>query len=228
MEMETVHSESAAVMREPGKTWADFEGRLVRVPIIARALRGALRLEDYRLLLHDHYQQVLDGSRWIARAVSSIDRDHLELRSRFLEHARTEHRDYEMLERDYAAAGGDIAVLHNGGQNIGSRALSAWMFQCAARPNPLELLGAMFIIEGLGKHFACIFARALQQHLALEPRQVSFYHYHAEHDEDHLAELQAVLESGVLQVDGLAERIAETARVTGRLYLLQLEELGNY
>lgn len=226
--MEVVENESTAVIRELGKTWADFEGRLVKVPIIARALRGALRLEDYRLLLHDHYQQVLDGSRWIACAVSSIGRDHLELRSRFLEHARTEHRDYEMLERDYESAGGDIAALRRGRQNIGSRALSAWMFQCAGRPDPLDLLGAMFIIEGLGKHFAGIFARALQQHLGLEPGQVSFYRYHAEHDEDHLGELQEVLESGVLQVDGLAERILETARVTGRLYLLQLEELGSY
>lgn len=226
--MEVVEIESAVVIRELGKIWADFEGRLVSVPIIARALRGAVRLDDYRLLLHDHYQQVIEGSRWIARAVSSIDREHLELRSRFLEHARTEHRDYEMLERDYESVGGDSAALRRGRKNIGSNALSAWMFQCADRPDPLDLLGAMFIIEGLGKHFAGIFARALQQHLELEPHQVSFYRYHAEHDEDHLGELQEVLESGVLQIDGLAERILETARVTGRLYLLQLEELGNY
>jgi len=226
--MEVVENESAAVIRELGKIWAEFEGRLVKVPIIARALRGALRLEDYRLLLHDHYQQVIDGSRWIARAVSSIGREHLELRSRFLEHARTEHRDYEMLEQDYASTGGDIAMLRRGRKNIGSHALSAWMFQRASAADPLDLLGAMFIIEGLGKHFAGIFARALQQHLGLEPRQLSFYRYHAEHDEDHLGELQEALESGVLQADGMAERILETARVTGRLYLLQLEELGNY
>ncbi|MCQ3828720.1 iron-containing redox enzyme family protein [Microbulbifer elongatus] len=226
--MEVLENEPALIIRELGKIWADFEGRLVKVPIVARALRGALRLEDYRLMLHDHYQQVLDGSRWIACAVSSIGREHLELRSRFLEHARTEHRDYEMLQRDYAAVGGDVATLHSGRQNIGSRALSAWMFQRAGSADPLDLLGAMFIIEGLGKHFAGLFARALQQHLHLEPHQVSFYRYHAEHDEDHLAELQEVLESGVLKIGGLAERILETARVTGRLYLLQLEELGHY
>ncbi|WP_105102250.1 iron-containing redox enzyme family protein [Microbulbifer pacificus] len=226
--MEVAENESALIIRELGKTWADFEGRLVKVPIVARALRGALRLEDYRLLLHDHYQQVLDGSRWIARAVSSITSEHLELRSRFLEHARTEHRDYEMLARDYVSVGGDAAALRAGRQNIGTRALSAWMFQRAGAADPLDLLGAMFIIEGLGKHFAGLFARALQQHLQLGPHQVSFYRYHAEHDEDHLGELQEVLESGVLANDGLAERILETARVTGRLYLLQLEELGNY
>ena len=220
--------DASRVMRELGKIWADFEGRLVQVPIIARALRGALRLEDYRLLLHDHYQQVIEGSCWIARAVSSIDRSHLELRSLFLGHAKTEHRDYEMLERDYLAVGGDLQTLRNDSKNIGANALSAWMYQRASQPNPLDLLGAMFVIEGLGKHFAGIFARSLQQHLGLDGNQVSFYLYHAEHDEDHLRELQAVLESSVLEIDGLPARILETARVTGRLYLLQLEELGNY
>ncbi|WP_237059293.1 iron-containing redox enzyme family protein [Microbulbifer sediminum] len=221
-------SEGQRLVRELGRTWAEFESRLVKVPIIARALRGAIRLEDYRLLLHDHYQQVIDGACWISRAASSIGRDHLELRSQFLRHAGTEHRDYRMLEQDYRRVGGDVQQLRLGQKNIGASALSAWMMQRASRPDPLDLLGAMFMIEGLGKHFAGMFAGALQQHLELQDDQVSFYLYHAEHDEDHLQQLHELFDSGLLQEPGLASRIAHTARVTGRLYLLQLEELGSY
>nr|WP_246395109.1 iron-containing redox enzyme family protein [Microbulbifer rhizosphaerae] len=133
-----------------------------------------------------------------------------------------------MLERDFQSVGGDLTTLRGGRKNIGSNALSAWMYHRASQPNPLDLLGAMFMIEGLGKHFAGIFAESLQKHLGLRGDQVSFYLYHAQHDEDHLAELAETLGSGILDTDGLAERILETARVTGRLYLLQLEELGNY
>ncbi|MFC6634212.1 iron-containing redox enzyme family protein [Microbulbifer taiwanensis] len=226
--MEVMETPAALLMRQLSRIWADFEGRLLQVPVIARALRGAVRIEDYRLLLHDHYQQVIEGSCWIARAVSSMDRQYLELRSTFLGHAGTEHRDYEMLERDYVAVGGDIDSLRRGRKNIGANALSAWMYQRASQRNPLDLLGAMFVIEGLGKHFAGIFARSLQQHLGLRDDQVSFYLYHAQHDDDHLQQLADVFETGVLAIDGLAEQIQETARVTGRLYLLQLEELGNY
>ncbi|WP_308364091.1 MULTISPECIES: iron-containing redox enzyme family protein [unclassified Microbulbifer] len=222
------NDKTSRLIRELTKTWADFEGRLVQVPMISRALRGALRLDDYRTILCDHYQQVIEGACWIARAVSSIDRGHLELRSSFLSHAKTEHLDYRMLERDYQSVGGDLATLRGGRKNIGSNALSAWMYHRASQPNPLDLLGAMFMIEGLGKHFAGIFAESLQKHLGLRGDQVSFYLYHAQHDEDHLAELAETLGSGILDTDGLAERILETARVTGRLYLLQLEELGNY
>ncbi|MFI2811903.1 MULTISPECIES: iron-containing redox enzyme family protein [Microbulbifer] len=221
-------SEAQRLVRELGQTWAEFESQLVQVPIIARALRGAIRLEDYRQLLHDHYQQVIDGACWISRAASSIGREHLELRSQFLRHAGTEHRDYQMLERDYQEVGGELRQLREGQKNIGATALSAWMMQRASQPDPLDLLGAMFIIEGLGKHFAGIFARALQQHLNLQDSQVSFYRYHAAHDEDHLQQLHDVFDSGLLEVPGMAGRIAHTARVTGRLYLLQLEELGNY
>lgn len=228
METQAKETDAALLMRQLSRIWADFEGRLAQVPVIARALRGALRLEDYRLLLHDHYQQVLEGSCWIARAVSSIDRRYLELRSLFLGHAKTEHRDYEMLERDYRAVGGDLETLRAGRKNIGANALSAWMYQRASAPNPLDLLGAMFVIEGLGKHFAGIYARSLQRHLGLRDDQVSFYLYHSQHDEDHLQQLSDVLESGVLEIESLGEQILETARVTGRLYLLQLEELGNY
>ncbi|SDK54250.1 iron-containing redox enzyme family protein [Microbulbifer yueqingensis] len=226
--METEVTQGQRLIRELGRIWADFESRLVQVAIISRALRGSIRLEDYRQLLHDHYQQVLDGACWISRAASSLDRQHLRLRSQFLRHAGTEHRDYLMLEQDFQAVGGDLQALRNGRKNIGASALSAWMMQRATQPNPVDLLGSMFIIEGLGKHFAGIFASALQRHLQLREDQVSFYRYHAEHDEDHLQQLLDLFETELLDSPRVAERIARTARVTGRLYLLQLEELGNY
>jgi hypothetical protein len=208
--------------------WANFESRLLKVPILERLFNNKFTLEDYRLLLLNQRQQVIEGSRWIALAASSVENEYREIRSLILNHSLTEHKDYKMLEDDYVAAGGYLEHIINHEKNIGSEALSAWMFYQASQKNPFSLFGAMFIIEGLGKHMAHTFATAAKNQLSLEKEQLSFYLHHAEHDEDHLDTLENLLGSGILNNTGLPESILKTARVTARLYLLQLEELGNY
>ena len=208
--------------------WADFESRLLKVPIIKRVMNDELRLKDYHELLLNHYQQVIEGSRWIARAASSIDQDYLEIRSLFIKHASTEHRDYEMIKNNFLASGGKLEDFENSQKNIGTEALSAWMFHQASQKNPFDLIGAMFIIEGLGKYFAKIFANKIKEQLNLNNDQTSFYSYHAENDEEHLDQIEDLFKYNILDDNKMYDAILKTARVTGRLYLLQLEELGNY
>ena len=222
-------TQAQRVLRQLTMVWADFESRLLKVPIVARAMQQQLRLADYLTLISDHYQQVVEGSGWISRAASSITAPYLDQRSVFIRHAATEHLDYQMLEKSYLASGGQLAELMGARKNIGSEALSAWMYQRASQPNPFDLLGAMFIIEGLGKRFAQTFANAMDENpFITDPDQLAFYRYHAAHDEDHLQELEDLLSSSILDITGMDEAIVRTAKVTARLYLLQLEELGHY
>jgi 3-oxoacyl-[acyl-carrier-protein] synthase-3 len=60
------------LIRELTLVWFDFEDRLQRVPLLQKLYAGRITLEDYRALLFNLRQQVIDGSRWIARAASSI------------------------------------------------------------------------------------------------------------------------------------------------------------
>lgn len=219
---------AASVLRRLVMAWADFESRLHQLPIAQKINRKKLSLEDYQLLLLNHRQQVIEGGRWIALAASSITHDYADLRSDFIKHANTEHRDFRMLEKNYVATGGKLQDIQNYPKNIGSEALSAWMFYRAAQPNPFDLLGAMFMIEGLGKHIAGNWAEAICQQLTLREEQVSFYAYHGQHDDGHLEELEAALASGILDIPNMDNAIVKTAKVTGRLYLLQLEEMGNF
>ena len=55
---------------------------------------------------------------------------------------------------------------------------------------------------------------------------MSFLLYHGGNDDNHLDKLEQVVASGLID-EAMAARIVKTARVTARLYLLQLEELGN-
>ncbi|MGE0423997.1 MAG: 3-oxoacyl-[acyl-carrier-protein] synthase III C-terminal domain-containing protein [Reyranellaceae bacterium] len=221
-----LRGEKERLLRRLTSVWGEFESGLNRVPVIERMKRGRLRLEDYRLLLGNLRQQVIEGARWIARAASSIEPERLDLRSTFLRHAQEEHRDFLMLERDYVAAGGALDDIRSAPKNIGSEALSAWMFHRASQPNPIDLLGAMFIIEGLGSRLAARWGEAIRRQLKLPEQAVSFLAYHGGNDEGHLEKLWRTLGDNAF-TQAIEDSIVKTAKVTARLYRLQLEELGN-
>lgn len=215
----------ADVLRRLAVVFADFEARLEQASLIRRLTRGRFTVQDYGAFLVSLRQQVKEGALWMSRAASNIDEAHLELRSTLMRHAVTEHRDFRLLEADYLAIGGTLAEIQGAPKNIGSEALSAWMFHQASQPNPFGLLGAMWIIEGLGSLKATEWGRAIQQRLDLPDEAVRFLLYHGENDAGHIAEFEAML-AMVLPDEAVAQRIVRTAEVTARLYALQIEEIA--
>jgi hypothetical protein len=224
-EISAADADIADVLRKLAVAWAEFEGRLEATPLIRKLTRGRFELADYRMFLINLRQQVKDGSLWMARAASSIDENHLELRSTLMRHAVTEHRDFRMLETDYVASGGALEEIRNAEKNLGSEALSSWMFHQASQPNPFGLLGAMFIIEGLGSIKAAAWGRLVQSRLGLPQDAVKFLLYHGENDAGHMEEFAEMLRM-VPSDEATAARIVTCARVTARLYALQIEEIG--
>lgn len=214
---------SGGLLRKLMLVWLEFDRQLRSVPIVHRLHRGDFTLEDYKALLQNLRPQVVEGARWITRAASHAT--DFSLRSLLIDHARDEHRDFKMLDRDYVSVGGALKEIVTAEQNIGSEALSAYIFQRASRENPVDLLGSMFIIEGLGNRLAGQWAAMIRQQLSLSPQQVTFLGYHAENDESHIAKLNSFLEADWMTPE-IGDRIVKTARTTARLYQLQLEEIG--
>ncbi len=132
-----------------------------------------------------------------------------------------------MLERNYMALGEDLEDLLQAEKNIGSQALTAFMFHQASQPNPIDLLGAMFIIEGIGNRLAAYWGVMMQEQLGLRDDQVSFFTYHGVADEGHFKNLEKALNHPRMTME-VAKKIVKTARIVARLYKMQLEELGNY
>jgi 3-oxoacyl-[acyl-carrier-protein] synthase-3 len=219
-------SASEWLLEELALVWAGFETRLSTVPIVKRIETGTATIEDYRSLLYNLRQQVMEGARWITRASSHLTVEHTELRAEFIEHAAEEQRDFRMLEEDYVAVGGRLQEIQSGEKNVGSEALSAFMFNQANRENPLDLLGAMYIIEGLGANKASRWVGQLREQLALEPRQVRFMAYHGGADEEHTEKMFQILRSDLITPE-IAASIVHTAKVVARLYALQLEEIDH-
>jgi hypothetical protein len=218
-------SDVADVLRRLTVVFTEFEGRLEATPILRKLRRGRFTLEDYKAFLIGLRQQVKDGALWMSRAASNIDEDHLELRSELMRHAVTEHRDFRLLEADYVALGGALSEIQGAEKNIGSEALSAWMFHRASAPNPFGLLGAMWIIEGLGALKAVEWGQAVKNSLDLPDEAVRFLLYHGENDAGHIEEFKTML-GRVLPNEAIAADIVKTAQVTARLYALQIEEMS--
>ena len=214
----------ADTLRKLAVVFADFEQRLEATPLIRKLQRGRFGLADYQLFLVNLRQQVKDGALWMSRAASNIGEAHLELRSTLMRHAVTEHRDFHLLEADYVASGGDLQTIRGASKNVGSEALSAWMFHEASKPDPFGLLGAMWIIEGLGSIKARPWGLKVKERLNLPDEAVRFLLYHGDNDAEHMEEFQEMLRM-VLPDAEVAERIVTTARVTARLYALQIEEI---
>ena len=213
-----------ATLRRLLRAWFDFERRLARIPLLQRLDAGTFTREDYLGLLLNLRQQVIEGSRWISRCASSFDRDHADVRSAIIGHAHDEHRDYEQLEADFVAAGGDARAIRTRTRNAGSEALHGYLMYRAGEPNPAGLLGAMWIIEGLGEKMAREWASRIEQLTGLSPDCTRFLRYHSENDGGHMDKLYGLLDR-LCTTQQIADDMVCVAAVVGRLYALQIEEI---
>jgi 3-oxoacyl-[acyl-carrier-protein] synthase-3 len=211
-------------LRRLMRAWFDFDRRLAKVPLLRRLDLGTFSRDDYLTLLRNLRPQVVEGARWISRCASSFDRDHVDIRSVVIGHARDEHRDYEVLEADFQAMGGNIEELRRQPRNVGTEALHAFLMYRAGRANPVALLGAMWIIEGLGEKMASDWAARIEELTGCGASATRFIRYHGNNDESHMDKLYGLLDRTCTN-ETRANGIVKTAQVTARLYALQLEEL---
>jgi len=207
--------------------WQKFEARISEVPVIKKLESGKFTLSDYRTLLLNLRQQVSEGGRWLSRAASSMDNDFFPLRSALIQHANDEHRDYLMLDKMYAGLGGKIEDIQNSPRNIGSEIFTAYMFHQSTKSNPVQMFGAMFLIEGLGNKKAGVWGSMIKKQLKLEDENIIFMLYHAENDVEHYERLKSALTMPHITQQRAVE-IVRMAGIVGRLYCLQFEEMDNF
>jgi hypothetical protein len=218
-----LNPQAQSCLQELMRLWFDFERGLNRIPIIRRLENGHFDKGDYLNLLRNLRQQVIEGSRWITRAASSFDREFSDVRSMVIGHAKEEHKDYEFLEQDFVKAGGALEDIQGAPRNVGTEALHAFLMYKASRANPIDLIGAMWIIEGLGQKMADAWADRIASLTGFDGA-VNFMRYHGENDEAHMQKLYRLLDR-VCSSPESSDAICKTAKAVGRLYQLQLEEI---
>jgi 3-oxoacyl-[acyl-carrier-protein] synthase-3 len=211
------------LLTELAQVWHSYRSRAWRSPIVARITAGRVTDQDMLRWMEDWIPQVQQGSIWMRKGVAHLDDRFASLRDLVTVHAGEEQYDFRILFDDYRRAGGSVTSIDQLQRNAGGEALNAYLHARAEQPNPVGLLGAIYIIEGTGQRIVPSLLPAIRQQLGLPLEAVRFLHYHGENDVRHLArwlECAAI----ALGVDGAAavDDIVSTARNTAELYLMQL------
>lgn len=205
------------------ETWHDYRSRAWRTPIVAHIAGGRLTHADMLHWMEDWIPQVQQGSVWMRKAVRHLDDRYSALRELVTAHAAAEQYDFRILFDDYRRAGGAAVRIEDLRRNPGGEALNAYLHARAGRPNPVGLLGAIYVIEGTGQRIVPALLPEIRRQLALPLEAVRFLHYHGENDVNHLARWLRCAELAIAAGgDAAVDDIVATAGDTAQLYLMQL------
>ena len=215
-----------STLLELAEIWHQFRSQIWRTPLVAKINAGQLTPSDYVRWMAQWIPQVREGSLWMRTAVAHLDEPYQGLAELITEHANDEQLDFQILFEDYQAAGGTLLNINELRRNAGGEALNSYMYRQASQPNPLGLLGGIYIIEGTGQRIVPWLLPGLKQQLNLPERCYRFLKYHGENDEQHLARWLLGLQFA-LEVGGAATQreIVRTARDVAWLYQLQMEHI---
>ena len=219
----TTRAPVAHLIAELSSVWHDYQSRLRRTPLLHKLSDGRFTRADYLAWMSAWVPQVQYGSHWMRRAAEHIREPFEALIPLVSAHAGDEQDDYAILFDDYKRSGGEAAHFDELRRNPGGEALNAYMFALAGQPNPVALLGAIYIIEGTGQRVIPQLLPSLQKQLQLPADRFRFLRYHGENDQAHLARWLKAVEIVLAHDDDgqHARAIVDTARATSELYLLQ-------
>jgi 3-oxoacyl-[acyl-carrier-protein] synthase-3 len=218
-----------ALLTELAGIWHDYRSRVWRTPLVRQIRERRFGAPDYLNWMENWIPQVREGSRWMREGAASLAAPYQALAALIGMHAGEEQNDFMILFEDYWKAGGTVADIEALRRNPGGEALNAYLHALAARPNPVGLLGAIYIIEGTGQRIVPALLPLIKAGLPLPPDAFRFLEYHGHNDENHwLAAVERVMEVGEEEGEegDAARRIADTARHTAALYLMQFEHVA--
>ncbi len=215
------------LLTELAAIWHDYRSRVWRTPLVRQIREHRFALPDYLNWMEHWIPQVREGSKWMREGAASLAPPYQSLASLIGVHASEEQDDFMILFNDYRKAGGAVADIDALRRNPGGEALNAYLHSLAATPNPIGLLGAIYIIEGTGQRIVPALLPLIKAGLKLPPEALRFLEYHGHNDENHLSRWLAAVEMAMAldEEGGAARRIIDTARHTAALYLMQFEHV---
>ncbi|MGM8227351.1 iron-containing redox enzyme family protein [Cellvibrio sp. ARAG 10.3] len=204
--------------------WHNYRSDVWRSPVIHKLVSRKFTQDDYRQWTAQWVPQVREGSKWMREAVQSLSEKYAALGELIETHAGDEQNDFMILYQDYLAAGGTTA-LDDLRRNPGGDALNTYLHALAASPDPVGLLGAIYIIEGTGQRIIPALLPLLRKHVDLPSSAFRFLEYHGANDEHHLARWLKAVEITLTINPRAAKLILQTAKRTAQLYQMQFDHI---
>lgn len=204
--------------------WHNYRSDVWRSPVIHKLVSRKFTQDDYRQWTAQWVPQVREGSKWMREAVQSLSEEYAALGELIEIHAGDEQNDFMILYQDYLAAGGTTS-LDDLRRNPGGDALNTYLHALAASPDPVGLLGAIYIIEGTGQRIIPALLPLLRKHVDLPSSAFRFLEYHGANDEHHLARWLKAVEITLTINPRAAKLILQTAKRTAQLYQMQFDHI---
>jgi 3-oxoacyl-[acyl-carrier-protein] synthase-3 len=215
----------ADTLRQLAALWHEYRSRIWRTPLVRRILEGRFTREDYLAWMACWIPQVREGSLWMRAAVANIGEPFLALRQAITAHADDEQYDFRLLFDDYRLAGGTAATIEELRRNPGGEALNSYMHATASAPNPVGLLGGIYIVEGTGQRIIPALLPRLRRQAGVPEKALRFLKYHGENDVRHLTRWLDAVGTVLGQDPAAGGRIVATAADVAQLYALQMEHV---
>lgn len=204
--------------------WHNYRSDVWRSPVIHKLVSRKFTQHDYCQWTAQWVPQVREGSKWMREAVQSLSEEYAALGELIETHAGDEQNDFMILYQDYLTAGGTTA-LDDLRRNPGGDALNTYLHALAASPDPIGLLGAIYIIEGTGQRIIPALLPLLRKQVDLPSSAFRFLEYHGANDEHHLARWLKAVEITLAIHPHAATLILQTAKRTAQLYQMQFDHI---
>lgn len=208
----------AQTLRDLANVWQDYRSDVLRTKISQKIFNKTFTKEDYLTWMENWIPQVREGSVWMHRAMSGMDKSWKDITDVIRQHIGEEQFDWQILYNDYIQSGGNkpINLLQ---LTAGGEALNSYMHKKAKDVNCWDLLGGIYIIEGTGEKIIPLLLPKIEADI----KYSRFLTYHGENDINHLNRWLWMLESVLKKDPSYGEKIVRNARDVAKLYLLHWE-----
>jgi len=191
-------------------------GEFIAIPVVQRALAGAVSREEYISFLGQAYHHVRHTVPLLMACGSRLP-DRLDwLRGAVAEYIEEELGHEQWILDDIAAADGDPAVARDAPPLPATELMVAYAYHVIDRGNPAGFFGMVFVLEGMSVALATRAADAIRGQLALPAEAFRYLTSHGAVDQNHVRFLQVLLDR--LERPEDRDAVTHCAEVFYRLY----------
>ena len=189
---------------------------LLGSPIIQRALRGEVSLDEYVAFLTQAYYHVRHTVPLLMTVGGRLPQDKEWLRMAVSDYIEEELGHQEWILNDIAACGGDKEAVRKGIPNPETELMVAYAYDSVQRGNPVSFFGMVLVLEGTSISLATRAADTLRQSLGLPKSAFSYLYSHGSLDQEHMRFFEGLMN----RIESIADRaaIAHSANMFYRLY----------
>lgn len=189
---------------------------LQSLPLIRRALAGAVSLDLYVAFLTQAYHHVRHTLPLLMACGARLPASHEWLRTDMAHYVEEEVGHQEWILSDIAACGADAEAVRHGTPAPATELMVAYAYDTIQRGNPVGFLGMVHVLEGTSIDLATHAAGALRASLGLPAKAFSYLSSHGSLDLKHVAFFKGIVDRLDSELD--RSEVIHRAKMFYRLY----------